>query len=96
MCSSTSDAWLDKLFDLSKCRCDIPSAYNTFRGKLLCKCEFDVRVPENVILLLKDQRSTKQMFISASKDMNFHKRKQQAAAKTRWIIVTEHEQFTTS
>ena len=31
----------DKLFDLSRCRCEILETVDTYRGNLLCTCKFD-------------------------------------------------------
>ena len=44
-CSINED-WFDKLFDLSRCRCEILETVGTYRGKLLCTCKFDERRPE--------------------------------------------------
>ena len=93
-CSSINDAWLDELFDLSKCRYDIPSTYYTFRGKLLCKCDFDVRIPENEILFLKDQpEKCLYLLLKIRISINASSR---LLLKTRRRIETEYEQPTTS
>ena len=44
-CSINED-WFDKLFNLSRCRCEILEIVGTYQGKLLCTCKFDDRIPE--------------------------------------------------
>ena len=56
-CSINKD-WFDKLFDLSRCRYEILETVSTYRGKLLCTCKFDDRIPEKEIEFLKDQWSS--------------------------------------
>ena len=70
--SSISEGWLEKLFDLSKCRCDIPDCFTTYKGKLFCNCKFDDRVPEKEISFLKDQRLSRKMILTSSKDVMFN------------------------
>ena len=79
--SIISEDWLKKLFDLSKCRCDIPDCFTTYKGKLFCYCKFDDRVPEKEISFLKDQRLSRKMILTSSKDVMFNKRKMQVFVK---------------
>ena len=53
-CSINED-WFDKLFDLSRCQCETLEIVGTNRGKLLCTCKFDDRIPEKEIV---SERST--------------------------------------
>ena len=48
---------------------------------MLCNCEFDDRVPEKEINFLKDQRLSRRMVLTSSRDVVFTKRKMQAFAK---------------
>ena len=73
--------WLKKLFDLPKCRCDIPDSFTRYKGKLFCNCKFDDWVPEKEISFLKDQRLSRKMIYTSSKDVTFNKRKMQVLAK---------------
>ena len=79
--SIISEDWLEKLFDLSKCRCDIPDCFTTYKGKLFCNCKFDDRVPEKEISFLKDQRLSRKMILTSSKDVMFNKREMQVFVK---------------
>ena len=62
-------------------RCDIPDCFTTYKGKLFCNCKFDDRVPEKEINFLKDQRLSRKMILTSSKDMMFNKHKTQIFAK---------------
>ena len=84
-CSINED-WFDKLFDLSRCRCAIFETVRTYRGKLLCTCNFDERIPEKEIDFLKDQRSPRKMILSESKDMVFNNNRQQVLAKHEILL----------
>ena len=90
-CSINED-WFDKLFDLSRCWCEILETVGTYRAKLLCTCKFGDRIPQKEIKFLKDQRSCKKMILSESKDMVFNKHRQQVLAKTRNNAETDQEQ----
>ena len=90
-CSINED-WFNKLFDLSRCRCEILETVGTYRGRLLCICKFDDRIPEKEIEFLKDQRSSRKMILSESKNMVFNKHRQQVFAKTPNIAETDQEQ----
>ena len=89
---SINEYWFDKLFDLFKCRCEILGTVGTYRGKLLCTCKFDNRIPEKEIRFLKNQRSSRKMILSESKDMVFNKQREQVLAKTRNNAETDQEQ----
>jgi len=65
------EAWLDLLFDISKCKCPIPPKPNVYNGKLSCLCAWEDRIPEEEIFFLQDQRSDRKMFISSSRDKVF-------------------------
>ena len=80
---ATVEDWLEKLFDISKCRCDIVDDFPVSSGKLLCKCHFDHRIPEKEVLFLKDQRFARKMILTSSKDTQFNKKKQQALDKLK-------------
>ena len=63
-----------------------------YRGKLLCTCKFDERILEKEIVFLKDQRSSRKMILSESKDMIFNNNRQQVLAKTRNSAETDQKQ----
>ena len=90
-CSIIED-WFDKLFDLFKCWCDILETVGTYRGKLLCTCKFDNRIPEKEMRFLKDQRSSRKTMLSESKDMVLNKHRRQVFAKTQNNAETDQEQ----
>ena len=77
---------------MSRCRSEILETVGTYRGKLLCTCKFDDRIPEKEIEFLKAQRSSRKMILSESKDMVFNKHRQQVLAKTRNNAETDREQ----
>ena len=60
-CSINED-WFDKLFNLSRCRCEILETVGTYQGKLLCTCKFNDRIPEKEIEFLKDQWLSKEIY----------------------------------
>ena len=90
-CSINED-WFVKLFDLSRCQCEILETVDTYRGKLLRTCKFDHRIPRKEIEFLKDQRSSKKIILSESKDMVLNKHRQQVHAITRNHAETDQEQ----
>ena len=78
---SIVENFFDKLFDLSRCRCENLETVDTYRGKLLCTCKFDDRILEKEIDFLKDKRSSREMTLYESKDMVFNNNRQQILAK---------------
>ena len=78
---SVDEDWFDKLFDLSRCRCENLETVDTYRGKLLCTCKFDDRILEKKKDFLKDKRSSREMTLSESKGMVFNNNRQQILAK---------------
>jgi len=80
---SVDEEWLDSLFDISTCRCDISETCQTYKDRCLCSCKFESRIPATEIKFLLDQRSTRQMILTSSKDLSFNKRKKKAAMKLK-------------
>ena len=75
--------WLDTLFDVSRYRCDISETCQVYKDKCLCSCKFENRIPAAELKFLLDQRSSRRMILTSSKDKSFNKRTQKAAMKLK-------------
>jgi len=72
--SNLHEEWMDQLFDISKCKCSIDLDSRVVKGKVLCSCPFENRIPAVELQFLLDQRRERKMIISWIKDKKFEKR----------------------
>ena len=91
-CSINED-WFSNLFDLSRFRCEILETIGTYRGNYYANVNLMTEYQKKKLEFLKDQRSSRKMILSESKDMVFNKRGQQVLAKTRNNAETDQEQL---
>ena len=47
---------MSSLFDIPKCKCDIAKFVKMWKGKAMCSCVWQNRIPEKEIELTNDQK----------------------------------------
>ena len=96
--NGVSEDWLDKIFDICKCKCEIPENPKIFNGKVSCSCSWEHRIPKEELLFLKDQRTRRKMILTSQKDMVYSRKKSDALNKQKRRINEENrsDQPTTS
>ena len=80
------EEWLDKLFDISKCRCTISTPSQICKDNLRCKCSCDDGVPAAKVEFLLDQYSTRRMVLSSTRDMVHAKLRKHAFMRSKTVL----------
>ena len=92
-----SEDWLNKLFDICKCKCNISEDVKIFNGKVSCGCQWEDQIPKEEISFLVDQRTERKMILTTHKDLVYSRKKQVSLNKLKRRGDVENlEQPTTS
>ena len=89
------EEWLEKLFDLCRCKCDIADTPIVQHKKVLCSCIPENRIPEAEACFLKDQRGERNMYISKV-DISYGRVENEKAKHGRKLVDEIAEQPNTS